>query len=299
MSAAATVAGVRLSHPERVLYPEQGITKQDLATYYVAVAELLLPELRGRPLSLVRCPAGEGGTCFFQKHFSGDLPVGLAGVRIAEKLDQATYATVMDLRGLISLVQIGVLELHPWGSTTDHLEQPDRMIFDFDPDPQLPWARVIEAALDMRDFLQGLGLAGFPKTTGGKGLHVVVPIAPRLDWSRVAAVAQAIAGRLAQAKPKRYTTALAKAARTGLVFIDYLRNNRGSTAIAPYSPRARAGAPVATPVSWAEVEAGIDARGFTVRTVPQRLAELGTDPWAELASLRQALSPALLRELGV
>ncbi|HEX7968453.1 MAG TPA: hypothetical protein VF502_09550, partial [Stellaceae bacterium] len=167
------IGGVRLTHPDRVLYPEQGITKRDLAAYYQAVARAMLPHVAGRPLSLVRCPSGEGGTCFYQKHFDGGLPEGVRGVTIAEKEAKGgTYAVVEDVRGLIGLVQIGALELHPWGATVDRLEKPDLLIFDLDPGPGVAWVQVVGAAIEMRHLLTRLELESFAKTTGGKGLHV-------------------------------------------------------------------------------------------------------------------------------
>ncbi len=293
---AIEIEGVRLTHPQRVLYGVQGITKHDLARYYVAVAPSLLPHVAHRPLSLVRCPRGEGGSCFFQKHFAEGLPEALRGVAIEEKETRGTYAVAEDLRGLLALVQISVLELHPWGATIDRLERPDLMIFDLDPDQALPWEAVTEAALAMRRLLEDIDLKGFAKTTGGKGLHVVVPLRPERSWEEVKAVALALAERLVATAPDRYTTALPKKDRRGHIFIDYLRNSRGQTAIAPFSPRARAGAPVATPVSWEEVTAGIRSDAFTLATVPPRLA---ADPWAEMPKLKQRLSAALLRKLGI
>lgn len=293
------IAGVRLTHPSRILYPGQGIAKRDLAAYYQQVADWMLPHVAGRPLSLVRCPAGEGGACFYQKHFAGRLPQGLRGVEIVEKRASGTYGVVEDLAGLLALVQIGVLEIHPWGSTVKRLERPDRLIFDLDPDPSLGWRAVVEAALELRLLLQELGLESFAKTTGGKGLHLVVPLRPLIDWQRLHAPARAIARLLAERTPQRYTIEAAKTARPRRIFIDYLRNGRGQTAIAPYSPRARAGAPVATPLSWAEVEAAPTPDRFTVETVPTRLAGLARDPWRGMASLRQSLGASLLRRLGV
>ncbi len=293
------VGGVRLTHPGRVLYPEQGLTKADLAAYVAQVAPWMLPHVADRPLSLLRCPQGEGGACFYQKHFAAGLPEGVKGISIDEKEGPQIYGAVEDLRGLVALVQIGVLEFHPWGSTIDRLEQPDRLIFDLDPDPALPWSAVIAGAIELRDLLTSLDLVSFVKTSGGKGLHVVVPVRPRLDWERIKSAAHAIAKRFAEAAPRRYTVDLAKKARRGRIFVDYLRNSRGQTAVAPYSPRARDGAPVATPLTWAEVEAGTRAEKFTVATLPRRIGRGFKDPWAEMNGLRQPLSAALLRDLGV
>ncbi|MGO8916807.1 MAG: non-homologous end-joining DNA ligase [Stellaceae bacterium] len=293
------IAGVRLTHPSRILYPGQGITKRDLAVYYQKVADWMLPHVAGRPLSLVRCPEGEGGVCFYQKHFAQRLPPGLSGIEIVEKTARGTYGVVEDLAGLLALVQIGVLELHPWGSTVQRLETPDRLIFDLDPDPSLGWTEVVEAALELRRLLQELGLESFAKTTGGKGLHVVVPLRPLIDWERLHAAARAIALLLAERAPQRYTLEAAKKARRQRIFIDYLRNGRGQTAVAPYSPRARSGAPVATPLAWPEVEAAPRPDRFTVKTVPSRLAGLARDPWRDMATLRQSLGAKLLRRLGI
>jgi bifunctional non-homologous end joining protein LigD len=296
---AIELAGVRLTHPARILYPAQGITKRDLALYYQTVADWLLPHVVGRPLSLVRCPSGQGGACFYQKHFDRGLPDGLTGIAVAEKAARATYAVVEDLRGLVALVQLGVLELHPWGATAARLETPDRLIFDLDPDPDLSWPEVVAAAIELRDLLAELGLTSFAKTTGGKGMHVVAPVAPQLDWERFRVAARAIAARLAERAPQRYTIELPKAARRRRIFIDYLRNGRGQTAVAPYSPRARAGAPVATPLAWTEVTPALRPDRLTVATLPQRLESLAADPWAGMATLRQRFSAKLLRLLGV
>jgi bifunctional non-homologous end joining protein LigD len=294
-----TVEGVRLTHPDRVLYPEQGITKLGLAQYYAAIRDWILPELQNRPLSLVRCPAGRGKACFYQKHAGAGIPDSVGRVEITDKSGKRTYLVIEDTAGLIATVQIGVLELHPWGSTVGKLETPDRITFDLDPDVGLPWERVTEAAIEMRETLLGIGLKSFPKTTGGKGLHVVAPIAPKLDWDAIREFSKWIAERFVASHPDRFTSNMAKRARTGRIFIDYLRNSRGATAIAAYSPRSRQGAPVATPLFWEEVESGIRPDGFTVATVPERLATLGPDPWAEMRTLRQSIGARVRREAGI
>ena len=294
-----TVEGVRLTHPDRVLYPEQGITKLALARYYAAIGDWILPELNNRPLSLVRCPEGRGGACFYQKHVGAGVPDAIGRVEIAEKSATRTYPVVENLAGLIATAQIGALELHPWGSTVAALETPDRITFDLDPDTGLPWRLVTGAAIALREALGRIGLRSFAKTTGGKGIHVVVPIAPRLDWEAVAALSKWVAERFAASDPERFTTNMAKRARAGRIFIDYLRNSRGATAIAAYSPRARPGAPVATPLFWEEVENGVRPDRFTVATVPDRLAELEPDPWAEMRTLRQSIGAGLRRDAGI
>jgi len=298
-----SVEGVRLTHPDRVLYPEQGITKVMLARYYVAISDWIIPEVRNRPLSLVRCPDGEGKACFYQKHVGVGIPDSIGRVEIAEKSGKRTYPVIENLAGLIATVQIGVLELHPWGSTVPKLETPDRITFDLDPDIGLPWKLVTEAAIEMREMLLGIGLRSFAKTTGGKGLHVVVPIAPKLapdlDWDQVREFSKWVAERFVAAYPDRFTSNMAKRARTGRIFIDYLRNSRGATAIAAYSPRARQDAPVATPLSWEEVENGVKPDRFTIATVPERLAGFGSDPWAGMLTLRQSISAKARRDAGI
>jgi bifunctional non-homologous end joining protein LigD len=292
-------AGVRLSHPDRVLYPEEGITKLALAQYYERVKEWALPHLAHRALSLLRCPAGHHKHCFYQKHLSAGVPDVVGRVAIVEKSVSGTYLVVEDLAGLVAMVQLGVLEIHPWGSTVDRLETPDRITFDFDPDEGLSWSAVTAAALEMRAALQRVGLESFVKTTGGKGLHVVVPVAPKLGWDRVKEFARWVAERFVAEYPERFTANPAKRARAGRIFIDYLRNGRGATAIGAYSPRARPGAPVATPLFWEEVERGVRPSEFTVLTVPKRLARLNSDPWAGMATLRQAIGARVRRAAGI
>lgn len=280
--------GVRLSHPEKVLYPEQGITKRALADYYHMVADWILPHVARRPISLVRCPAGRQKKCFFQRHAGSGVPAELSEIAIAGF--EEPYLYIRDEPGLIALVQMGVLEIHPWGALIDRPDRPDRVIFDLDPGEGLGFADVVKAAREVRDTLKRRDLQSFVKTTGGKGLHVVVPIARRHGWADVKRWAKAVATGMAADAPQRYLTRIAKAERKGRIFLDYLRNDPTSTAVAPYSTRARAGAPVATPLHWDELTARLDPTVFTIATVPQRLARLGKDPWREMASLRQPLA---------
>ncbi len=285
--------GVRLTHAQRVLYPDHGFTKLDLARYYAEVADRALPHLAHRPLSLVRAPTGVGGELFYQKHAGSSVPEAVTRIEI----DGEIHLAVENLAGLLSLVQIGVLEIHPWGSQIGKLEQPDRVTFDLDPDEGLPWARVAEAAIEVREMLTGLGLQSFAKTTGGKGLHVVVPLTPKLGWDEVKGFTKAVADDLAARHPDRYTANQLKRARKGRIYVDYLRNARGATAVGAYSTRARPGATVSTPLSWSEVEAGTRPEGFTLATVPARLASLTSDPWAEIGKLRQSIAAAARRKL--
>jgi bifunctional non-homologous end joining protein LigD len=304
-SEAAEILGIRLSSPEKILYPEQGITKRALAEYYVALADWVLPHLAGRPLSLVRCPAGAKKACFFQKHVGSGVPPELRRVEIPDGVGTAshetgtsTYLCVDDAMGLVALAQMGVLEVHPWGSTVERLETPDRLIFDLDPDPAVAWRGVVDAAFRVRDALAALGLQSFVKTTGGKGLHVTVPVAPSLDWDVVKRLTRGFAERLVAEAPELFTLNMLKKQRTGRIFLDYLRNGRGATAIAPYSTRARAGATVATPLAWDELATLADPAAFTLETVPARLAGLAADPWREMRGLRQRISAGMRKELA-
>jgi len=281
-----------------VLYPGEALTKLDLARYYQAAAKWVVPHLAHRPLTLVRCPGGQGKPCFYQKHLGKGAPEAIGHIDITEDDETVAYPVIEDLAGLIGLVQMNVIELHPSGAGVDKLETPDRITFDLDPDEGLAWPRVTEAAIDIRDALRAIGLESFAKTTGGKGLHVVVPLQPKLGWDEAKAFTKWVADSFVAQSPERFTANQAKRARHGRIYIDYLRNSRGATAIGAYSPRARPGATVSTPLFWEEVENGVRPEGFTVATVRQRLAALDTDPWAEIGKLRQSISAAVRRQIG-
>jgi len=257
-----------------------------------------LPNLVHRPLTLVRCPGGQGKPCFYQKHLGKGAPEAIGHIDITEDGETVAYPVIKDLAGLVGLVQMNVIELHPSGAGVDRLDTPDRITFDLDPDEGLAWPRVTEAAVDIRQALQAIGLQSFAKTTGGKGLHVVVPLQPKLGWDEVKAFTKWVADSFVAQSPERFTANQAKRARHGRIYIDYLRNSRGATAIGAYSPRARPGATVSTPLFWEEVEKGVRPEGFTVATVPQRLAGLDADPWAEIGKLRQSISAAVRRQVG-
>jgi bifunctional non-homologous end joining protein LigD len=284
------LAGVTLSNPDRVLYPEQGLTKLDLARYYAAIADWVLPEVTGRPLTLVRCPRGRAAKCFYQKHLNESVPDTIRTVPIREKQAQADYLVIDDLAGLISLVQLGVLEIHLWGCRADQIERPDRLVFDLDPGEGVGWPQLIEAAFTLRKRLGNLGLESFPRTTGGKGLHLVVPIARRTNWDDAKQFTHDVADSLVRAQPDKYIATLSKAKRRGKIFVDYLRNGRGATAIASYSTRARPGATVAVPLAWDELKPRTTPDQFTIQTVPRRLQSLKTDPWTGISTVRQSLT---------
>jgi bifunctional non-homologous end joining protein LigD len=289
-AAEETFDSVRLTHPEKILYPDVGITKQELAQYLKDVSEWMLPHLRHRPLVVVRCPDGLGGECFYQKHPGVGTPANLRQIPIKEKQKNENYLIIDDVAGLISLAQISVLELHVWGSREDNLEKPDRLIFDLDPAPDVPWDQIVNGARRVRAFLQELGLESFVKTTGGKGLHLVVPIDRRHDWNDAKSFCKRVAEMIVTAAPDQYTSNMSKATRTGKIFVDYLRNGRGATAVAPYSMRSRANAGVSTPLAWEELSPKMHSDHFTVRNIPRRLRSVRRDPWSEMESIHQNLS---------
>lgn len=281
------VAGVRLSNPDKILYPEQGITKGDLADHYAAVAGRMLPHVALRPITMVRCPTGRQQKCFYQRHAGAGVPRQIERVKVPG-FDNP-YLFIRDLPGLIALVQMGVLEIHPWGVTVERPDRPDRIVFDLDPGEGLGFDAVVAAALDVRARLDRLGLASFVKTTGGKGLHVVLPIAPVHAWPEAKAWAKALSERMAADSPDLYLTRIAKAERTGRIFIDYLRNDPTSTAVGPYSTRARPGAPVAMPLAWEALAPGLDPAAFSVRTASAEIDRQASDPWAAMAQVDQRL----------
>jgi bifunctional non-homologous end joining protein LigD len=290
----AVVAGVRITHPDRVVYPDDGVTKARLARYYAAIADHILPHLRSRPTALVRCPDGVGHECFYQKHPGPWTPPSLRRVRIREKSKTDEYLVIEDVAGLVGLVQMGVLEIHTWNAQADRLETPDRLVFDLDPAPDVPWRAVLTAARLVRSALEAQELESFVKTTGGKGLHVVTPIKPGPAWPACVAFARRVVDNLVAETPRAFTATMAKSARTGKIFVDYFRNQRGATSVSAYSTRARPGAPVSTPVTWDELDAVPAGSHFTIASVERRLAKLTADPWARYATLRQSL-PALRR----
>lgn len=283
----ARVGGVRISHPDRVLFPDIGITKKDLAAYYEAASGRLLARAAGRPLALLRCPSGPGKDCFFQKRAGDSFPSSVRAGTYREKGETKELLYVEDAEGLLALAQAGVIELHLWGAPVRDLERPDELVFDLDPAPETPWSEVLAAAREVRARLRDAGLVPLLKTTGGKGLHVVAPLKPGHGWDEHKAWARALAERMAGEEPRRWTTKLSKDARAGRLFVDYLRNGRGATAVAPYSARARAGAPVATPLAWEELRPSLRPERFNVRTLARRLS--AADPWSGYERARRAL----------
>jgi bifunctional non-homologous end joining protein LigD len=256
---------VKISSRERVIFPESGRTKGELADYYAAVAPLMLPWAAGRPVSLVRCPQGRAKKCFFQKHDSGSFGEHVHHVPITEKDGHAEdYLYIDEAPGLLACVQMGTIEFHGWGSRAEDVEAPDRMVFDLDPDEGLDFADVRSAAKDIHDRLSDIGLTSFAMLSGGKGVHVVVPLRTDHSWDAHKDFSKRLAEALAMAEPERFVATMSKAKRKGKIFIDYLRNQRGSTAILPYSARARPGAPVAVPIAWGELKDMKNAHPFDI-----------------------------------
>ena len=283
--------GVTLTHPDRIYWPDAGLTKQGLAEYYADIWKWIAPHAMARPLALLRCPHDIDHKCFFQKRPWKGLHPSVAVIRNRGKGGDE-FLAIENLDGLVALVQGGGLEVHPWGATVGNLGHPDRLIFDLDPGPGSEWSHLVEAALELRDRLKQQGLKSFVKTTGGKGLHVVVPLQPKADWTKAKAFARGLAELMAKERPERYTATVSKQARKGRIFIDYLRNSRGATAIVPYGTRARAGAPVAMPLAWDELGPDISGDYFRVANAMNRLDHLSRDPWAGFFKLKQTLPAA-------
>ncbi len=294
-----SVAGVSISHPDRVMYPDpaavarasarQAFTKLDVARFYERIADWIVPHLQGRPLTLVRCPEGLQGECFYMKHSKLWAPAALRRVKIQEKTKVGDYLVADDIAAVVSLVQMDVLEIHTWNTCIDKVELPNRIVFDLDPGDRVPWAKVIESARLVRRMLKTVGLESFPKTTGGKGLHVVVPLVPRADWRECLEFSRALSEAIERHDATLYTTTFAKAGRERKILIDYMRNNRTNTSVAAFSTRARPGGPVSMTLKWDEVTPALDPAAWTIATAERRLASLRRDPWQDYWKCRQRL----------
>ncbi len=286
---------VALTHPDRLYWPDAGVTKAGLADYYAEVWRSMAPYVVGRPLALLRCPNGIEGERFFQKHAWKGLNRAIKLVEDPLDRQAGAMISISDLDGLLGLVQAAVLEIHPWGSTISDWEHPDTIVMDLDPGEGVAWQAVIDAALEIRQRLAEAGLAAFVKTSGGKGLHVVAPLKPKADWPAVKQFTKAIAEAMAADAPDRYVATITKSKRRGKILIDYLRNQRGATAVAPYSTRARPGAAVSAPLRWEELDANIGPAYFTVANMPARLGASAEDPWEGYHAAAVPLEPPARR----
>ena len=293
-----TVAGVRISHPERMIDRSIAFAKRDLVRYFERIAPWLLPHVKGRPVALVRAPDGIEGELFFQKHA---IRLSIPNITQHEGLDPGHPAliTLDSVAALVGAAQMGTVELHTWNALATNIEKPDRVVFDLDPDPQLGWDRMIEAAQLTRELLQALGLQSWCKTSGGKGLHVVVPLARQAGWEEVKAFAQATAQHMAATLPDRFSAKMGAQNRRSRIFVDYLRNNRGSSTVAAFSPRARPGMGVSVPLAWDELAETTGGAQWTVENVHERLAALKADPWADYASTKQRITKSMRQRLGM
>jgi len=276
---AVTAANVAITHPDRVLWPDGGITKLELARYYAAIAPKLLAHAGNRPISLVRCPRGQGRQCFFQRHAGQGMASTVHAVKVAGRGDGKPFIFIDDAEGLVSLVQMGTIEIHAWNVTVSNIKKPDRLIFDLDPGPDVEWNAVKNGAQRVRAALEKLGLTSFLKTTGGKGLHVVAPFTPGSGWAETKQFARSVADELAKAEPDRYTINNRKDVRGGRIFIDYLRNDETASAVAAYSVRARPGAPVSLPIDWKDLTPLKGGDTFHIKDALQSRK----DPWVDIA----------------
>lgn len=287
--------GPSITHPERIVYEKDGISKKDVADYYRAVAKWMLPELVERPLSLVRCPDGAQGECFFQKHHDDSMGESVKAIPLQQKTGREEYLYIEDIDGLLELVQMNSLEFHSWGSRVEAPEKPDRLVFDLDPGPGVAWPEVKAAARDIRRRLRAQGMKSFLRLTGGKGLHVVVPIMPGPGWKQARDFCAAFANNLSACEPGRYVASMSKAKRNGVIFVDWLRNGRGATSIGSWSLRARARATVAMPLRWEELAKVTSPGMYTLARALERAKRLRKDPWEGISRISQELPSAYQR----
>ena len=279
-----------LTHPEKILYPKDKITKQDIGNYYLSIKDWILPYIINRPLSILRCPGGIESACFYQKHLpDASKANALHTIQIKGKTKAENYLYIRDIEGLMQLVQMGTLEIHPWGASVANLERPDYLTFDLDPADDVDYKTVVKAAFQIKDELESLGLVTFLKTTGGKGLHIVIPIQPRYTWDEVTHFSKIFSKYLMLKYPDHYIDTMSKIKRKGKIFVDYLRNYRGATAVAAFSTRARSGAPVSMPLAWEELNPKMRSDHFTIMNSLKHLHKLSVDPWKGFFSIKQKL----------
>jgi bifunctional non-homologous end joining protein LigD len=293
------LAAITLTNPDREIFAGSGVTKLDLALYYARVGDWALPELMRRPLTMFRCPTGQAKDCFYQRHAFAGLPAGVETIDLADEEGRAAFIAVTEPRGFLALAQFGAIEFHLWGCRIDDPEHPDRIVMDLDPDEGLPWARVCDGAEILRDRLEAMGMRAFLRTTGGKGLHLVVALAGGHDWPLVKGFTAALAQSMAGDQPGLFTAVSSKERRKGRIYVDYLRNARGASAVASYSLRARPGFPVAAPIAWDELRGLSGGNAFDRLTIVKRLERLAADPWDELNSSQSKITPKMQRDVGV
>jgi bifunctional non-homologous end joining protein LigD len=288
-SAADPDTQARITHPERIVFPQLGISKIDVARYYTAVAEWIVPELRDRPLSILRCPDGTEKGCFFQKHLTGNIGTHVRGVRIKDSTGEQDYLCIDDVVGLLELVQMNTIEFHPWGVRSATPDRADRIVFDLDPHASVAWPQVIGGAEAVRAHLESLGLTCFLRTSGGKGLHIVLPFKPAVPWKAARPFARTVADALAALHPGRFVSVAGEAKRAGRIFIDWLRNARGATSVASYSLRARSDAGVAMPLAWKQLAKIEGAHAFSMSNALAHIGRRRSDPWHDIDRIDQAL----------
>ena len=294
------LAGIRLTNPEREMFEGTGATKLDIALYYARVGDWMLPELMRRPVSLIRCPTGALKDCFYQRHAFHGLPEGVEKIDLAdEDEERAAYIYVSEPKGFLALAQFGAIEFHPWGCKVDDPEHPDRIVMDLDPAPDVGWPQVCGAAELLRDKLKSLGFEPFLRTTGGKGLHLVMALEGGHTWPIVKGFAEAFARSCAKDWPDVFTAVASKEKRKGRIYVDYLRNGRGASAVASYSLRANVNLTVATPITWKELRDLPGGNAFDRKTVLRRLDKLAADPWDELSSSKTTITQKMRRDVGM
>jgi bifunctional non-homologous end joining protein LigD len=293
------LAAITLTNPEREMFAGSGVTKLDLALYYARVGDWLLPELLNRPVTIVRCPTGDIKDLFYQRHAFAGLPPGVETIELADEEGRGAFITVTEPKGYLGLTQFGAVEFHLWGCRVDDPEHPDRLVIDLDPDEGLAWPRVCDGAELLRRRLEGMGLRPFLRTTGGKGLHLVVALQGGHGWPLVKGFAEALAKSAAADAPGVFTAVASKERRKGRIYIDWLRNARGASAIASYSLRARPAFPVATPIFWEELRRLPGGNAFDRVGVVKRLDSLAADPWNELGSTAGKITPKMQRDVGM
>jgi bifunctional non-homologous end joining protein LigD len=292
-----TIAGITITHPEKIFFPDAKVTKLQLAQYYAAVSSRMLPYIKNRPLNILRCPNGIQQQCFLQRHLSEKSPPALKKIKMRINQENFIGFTVENQAGLISLVQLGSVEIHCWGETYPRIGFPDQIVFDLDPPEKINWTALVNTAKLLRKVLADFKLKSFVKTTGGKGLHVVVPIKPIYSWEQIHAFSKALAETLVKMQPDKLIATATKSKRQNKIFIDYLRNSQVASAVAPYAVRARKGAPVAMPLAWAELSKISAANHFTVKNCAKQLAK--KDPWQDFFKLEQTLSVRILEKLSM